>query len=88
MQNLGPDYVGERKWGLVYLSLATGHRHVHEPPGVCDSLLRSALGHLLLLLWVNLQREIKSVFCRAEGYNGSVATTLMNKLSAPLEFET
>jgi hypothetical protein len=37
-----------------YLSLATSHRYVHKPPRIRDSLLRSALGCLLLLLWFDL----------------------------------
>jgi hypothetical protein len=36
------------------LPLATGESNVHETAGVCDSLLRSALGGLLLLLRLNL----------------------------------
>ena len=40
--------------GLTYLPLATGESDVHETAGVCDSLLRAALGGLLLLLWLNL----------------------------------
>lgn len=38
----------------AYLSLATSHCDVHEPTGVCDSLLGSALRGLLLLLRLNL----------------------------------
>lgn len=38
----------------LYLSLATGHRHVDETSGVLKSLLRAALGRLLLLLFLNL----------------------------------
>ena len=40
---------------MPYLSLATGHCDVHEPSGVGNSLLGSALGCLLLLLWFNLE---------------------------------
>jgi hypothetical protein len=36
------------------LPLATGEGNVHEAAGVCDSLLRPALGGLLLLLRLNL----------------------------------
>ena len=43
--------------GRTYLSLPTGHCHVHESSGVCDSLLRSALWGLLLLLGLNLYRD-------------------------------
>merc|ERR1712093_840418 len=38
----------------VHLPLATSEGNVHETAGVCDSLLRAALGGLLLLLWLNL----------------------------------
>lgn len=40
--------------GNTNLPLATGERNVHESAGVCDSLLRAALGGLLLLLRLNL----------------------------------
>jgi hypothetical protein len=36
------------------LPLTTGERNVHKSAGVCDSLLRAALGGLLLLLRLNL----------------------------------
>lgn len=38
----------------VYLPLPTRHRNIDESPRICDSLLRSALGRLLLLLRFNL----------------------------------
>lgn len=38
----------------AYLPLPTRHRDVDEAPRICDSLLRSALGGLLLLLRFNL----------------------------------
>jgi len=38
----------------AHLSLATGHRNVHEAAGICDSLLRATLWCLLLLLLLNL----------------------------------
>lgn len=38
----------------VHLPLATGHGDVHETAGVRDSLLRAALGGLLLLLGLDL----------------------------------
>ncbi len=40
-----------------YLSLATGHCHVDESSGVCDSLLRTTLGLLLLLLRLDLEKS-------------------------------
>lgn len=36
------------------LPLATGHGDVDETAGVCEPLLRAALGGLLLLLGLNL----------------------------------
>lgn len=36
------------------LALATGHGDVDETAGVCEPLLRAALGGLLLLLGLNL----------------------------------
>jgi len=38
----------------VHLPLSTSHRDVHESSSVCYSLLRAALGGLLLLLRLNL----------------------------------
>jgi len=43
-----------RGWVGVHLSLAAGHGDVDEAASVCDSLLRAALGRLLLLLWLDL----------------------------------
>lgn len=40
----------------TYLPLATGHCNVDESSGVCDPLLRAALGGLFLLLWFHLSR--------------------------------
>lgn len=37
-----------------YLALASGEGDVDETAGVCESLLRAALGGLLLLLGLNL----------------------------------
>ena len=37
-----------------HLSLATGHCDVDKPSGVCDSLLSSTFGGLLLLLGLDL----------------------------------
>ena len=42
----------------VHLPLATGHGDVDETAGVCDSLLRAALGRLLLLLWLDLFQDV------------------------------
>ena len=39
---------------VPYLSLATSHGDVDEPPRVRYSLLGATLGGLLLLLWLNL----------------------------------
>lgn len=39
---------------VTYLPLPTRHRNIHEPSGICDSLLCAALGRLLLLLWFYL----------------------------------
>jgi hypothetical protein len=47
------DWVWEKR-GVTNLPLATGESNVHEAAGVCDSLLRAALGGLLLLLRLNL----------------------------------
>lgn len=49
-QGKGEESGGEE----TNLSLPTGHRNIHKPPRVCDSLLRSALGCLLLLLGFDL----------------------------------
>ena len=38
----------------VHLALAAGHDDVHEAAGVGDTLLRTALGDLLLLLLLDL----------------------------------
>ena len=38
----------------VHLALAAGHDDVHEAAGVCETLLRAALGDLLLLLLLDL----------------------------------
>ena len=38
----------------MYLSLSTSHGDVNETASVCDSLLRAALGGLLLLLLLDL----------------------------------
>ncbi len=38
----------------VHLALAAGHDDVHEAAGVGDTLLRAALGDLLLLLLLDL----------------------------------
>ena len=40
--------------GSAYLALATGEGDVDESAGVCEPLLRTALGELLLLLGLNL----------------------------------
>lgn len=45
----------------AYLPLPTRHRHVDEAPRVCDSLLRSALGGLFLLLRFNLYSRRKTL---------------------------
>lgn len=47
----------------THLSLATSHCDIDESSGVCDSLLRSALRGLLLLLRLDLY-TILSVCCR------------------------
>ncbi len=44
----------EMEFENTNLPLATGEGNVHETAGVCDSLLRAALGGLLLLLGLNL----------------------------------
>lgn len=44
---------------MTDLPLPTSHRNVHEPPGVCDSLLCAALGGLLLLLRLHLHFHIR-----------------------------
>jgi hypothetical protein len=41
----------------VHLPLASSHGDVDESAGVCDSLLRTALGRLLLLLWLDLMSQ-------------------------------
>lgn len=38
----------------VHLALAAGHDDVYEAAGVCETLLRAALGDLLLLLLLDL----------------------------------
>lgn len=43
------------------LSLATGQSDVHETAGVCESLLRAALGGLGLLLLLDLCEQMLSV---------------------------
>lgn len=43
------------KLNKAYLSLATHHRNIDESAGVLNSLLRSALGGLLLLLGFDLK---------------------------------
>ena len=40
--------------GVTNLSLATGQSNVYEPAGVCEPLLRTALGGLGLLLLLDL----------------------------------
>ena len=44
----------DRMGDVSYLPLASGHCDINESAGVCYSLLRPALGSLLLLLWLNL----------------------------------
>jgi hypothetical protein len=47
--------VGDLGAGVgVHLALAAGHDDVHEAAGVCETLLRAALGDLLLLLLLDL----------------------------------
>lgn len=58
------------KEGRAHLSLATGHRYVHEPPGVCDSLLSSAFGRLLLLLRFDLLQIENISICHAQSCDG------------------
>ena len=43
-----------RRLSKTHLSLATGQGNVDEAAGVCDALLGTALGGLLLLLGLNL----------------------------------
>ena len=42
--------ITEGRSASSYLSLATSHRNIHEPAGVCDSLLRPALWRLTFSL--------------------------------------
>ena len=47
----------------VHLALAAGHDDVHEAAGVCETLLRAALGDLLLLLLLDLCAHATSAIC-------------------------
>lgn len=47
----------------VHLALAAGHDDVHEAAGVCETLLRAALGDLLLLLLLDLCARATSAIC-------------------------
>ncbi len=49
-----PEPRSELGLSWTYLALATGQRDVDEAAGVCEPLLRAALGRLLLLLGLNL----------------------------------
>lgn len=52
---LYPKIVGSLRGRVgVHLALAAGHDDVHEALGVGDTLLRAALGDLLLLLLLDL----------------------------------
>ena len=50
----------------VHLALAAGHDDVHEAAGVCETLLRAALGDLLLLLLLDLCAHATSAICVLE----------------------
>lgn len=54
----------------VHLALAAGHDDVHEAAGVCETLLRAALGDLLLLLLLDLCARALSAIgvLRGDGY--------------------
>jgi hypothetical protein len=63
VSTMKPTVVRWRGKAAAHLSLSAGEGDVDEAAGVCESLLRAALGLLLLLLWLDLQRrESKSAF--------------------------
>lgn len=51
----------------VHLALAAGHDDVHEAASVCETLLRAALGDLLLLLLLDLCARATSAICVLRG---------------------
>ena len=72
---------------LTDLPLATGHGDVDETAGVCDPLLRAALGGLLLLLGLNLHIVLSEpcarLFLVSAGDGGATSGASDSVLPAP-----